>query len=552
MAEDFIPTSTVNYINKAKKDITKSLVGSLVKKYANEISDGVKAGLSSKQIADNLRKNDANIKSKTIANTIARTALHASYNRGAITDMLDDETIVAFRFNAVMDSRTSDICEALDGKIISKEEIFRFLPPLHYNCRSVIEPIFFNEKIPHDKLIDKNTYKTKDYQEKIEPLMKKQEAFLNYQKEDIEQVLNETQQVIKEPEVPKVDKRVEEVKDLISKKINTPDDAIKIGKKIDDIIKDVFNNNLQISKAKDTIKTLKAKDKELRAELNKVIKDIKKDFDIVADSYYKQIRNISNQLIYEKDADTKIKLIAKKDKLNEDLKNLGKQYNAKIDIKKQEYNTIDKAAQKEIADSYKLILDNHFPLLKEALKNFVIFGDDNGNIKQKISSDSAPKNIKLFNDVSQYIPTKLLELSSNTEWSIKQKKGRANHLGGSINFDVSDSSAVSTVIHEFAHRIEYLSKNIRKLEKEYYDKRTVGDKLKGMQTVKGYEDYKGEFAKKDKWLNLYMGKDYGGSAFEIISMVLPSILLDIDEWGIDTLDPETRHFVLGLIAGADL
>jgi len=227
-------------------------------------------------------------------------------------------------------------------------------------------------------------------------------------------------------------------------------------------------------------------------------------------------------------------------------------YNAKIDIKKQEYNAIDKAAQKEIADSYKLILDNHFPILKEALKDFVDFGDNNGKIKQKFSATSIAKNVKLFNEASKYIPTRLLELSSIFPITIQQKKGRANYLSNTINFDASDGSATATIIHEFGHHIENLSKNFRKLEKEYYDKRTVGDKLKGMQTVKGYENYKGEFAKKDKWLNLYMGKDYGGSAFEIISMVLPSILLDIDEWGIDTLDPETRHFVLGLIAGADL
>jgi SPP1 gp7 family putative phage head morphogenesis protein len=552
MTKDFIPKSALNYVKKAASTISKSLVGSLVKKYSSEINDGLISGLSSKQIADNLRKKDSTIKSKTIANTISRTLLHFSYSMGAITDMLEDEMIVAFRFNAVNDSRVSDICESLDGKIISKDEVYNFLPPLHYNCRSVLEPIFINENIPPDKLINKDTYKTKEYQEKIEPLMKKQESFLKYQREDIELMQEEIKQEVKEPEVSKVDKRVEEVKDLISKKINTADDAIKIGQKIDDIIKDVFSDNPQISKAKDTIKTLKAKDKDLRTELNNVIKDIKKEFDAQAANYYKQLSRISTQLIYEKNADERIKIIAEKDKLTEDLKDLTKMYNAKIDIKKQEYNAIDKAAQKEIADSYKLILDNHFPLLKEALKDFVDFGDNNGKIKQKFSTTSTAKNIKLFNESSKYIPTRLLELSSIFPLTIQQKKGRANYLSNTINFDASDSGATATIIHEFAHRIEDLSKNFRKLEKEYYDKRTVGDKLKGMQTVKGYENYKGEFAKKDKWLNLYMGKDYGGSAFEIISMALPSIILNIDEWDIDTLDPETRHFVLGLIVGADL
>lgn len=55
------------------------------------------------------------------------------------------EDIQAYEFSAIMDSRTSDICIALDGKIIRKSEVDKYNPPLHYQCRSTLIPIFIDE-----------------------------------------------------------------------------------------------------------------------------------------------------------------------------------------------------------------------------------------------------------------------------------------------------------------------------------------------------------------------------------------------------------------------
>ena len=42
------------------------------------------------------------------------------------------------RFDAIMDSRTTDICAALDGTVLPADDPFwgTHLPPLHFNCRS--------------------------------------------------------------------------------------------------------------------------------------------------------------------------------------------------------------------------------------------------------------------------------------------------------------------------------------------------------------------------------------------------------------------------------
>ncbi len=543
MAEDFIPKSTVNYINKAKKDITKSLVGSLVKKYANEIDDGIKAGLSSKQIAENLRKKDSSIKSKTIANTLARTALHASYSMGAITDMLDDETIVAFRFNAVNDSRTSDICERLDGKIISKDEVLRFLPPLHYNCRSVLEPIFFNEKIPADKLIDKNTYKTKDYQEKIEPLMKKQEAFLKYQKEDIEQVLNETQQVIKEPEVPKVDKRVEEVKYLISKKINTPDDAINIGKKIDDIIKDNIKADVNIQKIIEKVNINTTKRQSILEKLQETTKNRKAkltEFELELENI--RISDLPEEIKKSKQQD----IFNKLDALDIEHQNTRKHL---IRFSSKYMNLISAYKDK--------LLISQLDSIKKSLSNYISFGLQDKNFMPKITKQSNTDAVNIFNEILDLIPTKFIELSSKKEIGIYDcGNDRASQIRGDIKIKTTGYHIYETAIHEFIHRLEYLNNEIVKLESKYYVDRTKNDITEQLNKIPGYDNSNydsSEKVRKDKWLHAYMGKYYsGGDAFEILSMAIPSILLNDGLWDINTLDPETRQFALGILSGAEI
>lgn len=492
MAEDFIPNSTINYINKAKKDITKSLVGSLVKKYANEIDDGVKAGLSSKQIAENLRKKDSSIKSKTIANTIARTLLHGAYARGSITDMLDDEMIVAFRFNAVNDSRVSDICESLDGKIISKDEVYNFLPPLHYNCRSVLEPIFINENIPPDKLINKDTYKTKEYQEKIEPLMKKQESFLKYQREDIELMREEVKQEVKEPEVIKPTDKIAEIKDYIANnKITNHIDAIKIGKQIDDVIKETSTTAIS------TINNLK----------NKI----------------KEYENTSN--------DAYIKYKNKEGSFDDVIK----------------YDDLKKEAVKQMKNA-------NTQFFKDLVKDIIIFNSD---VEQQFSDKTTDEFKNFFKQVSNIIPKIFLDVSASQEnFTIAQSNGRSETLfNGDINIDIDSPTIFKTFIHEFMHRNEILNKNIVELEKKYYESRTQNDTLERLNQIPGYEDlhYSDiERVKKDNWLNAYMGKDYRGRAFEILSMAIPSILLNEGLWDINTLDLETRHFALGILSGAEL
>jgi SPP1 gp7 family putative phage head morphogenesis protein len=79
--------------------------------------------------------------------TIVRTNTLAAFNQARLEQFaaVSDE-IQAYQYSAIWDDRTSEICQALDTKIISKAEVDKYNPPNHFNCRSVLIPIFDDEE----------------------------------------------------------------------------------------------------------------------------------------------------------------------------------------------------------------------------------------------------------------------------------------------------------------------------------------------------------------------------------------------------------------------
>ncbi len=83
--------------------------------------------------------------------TIVRTNFSDSYNQGRL-DMMEDkdvkEMIAGVMFSAIIDERTTEVCEALDGQIFEQgdPDLARFTPPLDFDCRSTLVPVTIYEK----------------------------------------------------------------------------------------------------------------------------------------------------------------------------------------------------------------------------------------------------------------------------------------------------------------------------------------------------------------------------------------------------------------------
>ncbi len=100
--------------------------------------------------------------------------------------------------------------------------------------------------------------------------------------------------------------------------------------------------------------------------------------------------------------------------------------------------------------------------------------------------------------------------------------------------------------HELGHRFEMSNSNILKAEREFYDRRTAGEALERLSDITGNPGYgESELARRDHFIDSYMGKDYDGEAYELMSMGLEGIFSGskyIEE------DEEFRELIFGSLA----
>jgi SPP1 gp7 family putative phage head morphogenesis protein len=69
----------------------------------------------------------------------ARTKFTEIMNRGRLAFFEDSGVVAAYQYSAILDDRTTEICEGLHGKVFASGE--QPIPPLHFNCRSLLIPI---------------------------------------------------------------------------------------------------------------------------------------------------------------------------------------------------------------------------------------------------------------------------------------------------------------------------------------------------------------------------------------------------------------------------
>lgn len=110
-----------------------------------------------------------------------------------------------------------------------------------------------------------------------------------------------------------------------------------------------------------------------------------------------------------------------------------------------------------------------------------------------------------------------------------------------------DTNGAETAVHEFGHGLEWLYGS-KSIEKMFYDRRTAGNALESIKALTGVSAYKDtEMTRKDAFVSPYMGKDYGGSAYEIYSMGLQYLYYNRQNFW--RADPEYVRFMIGILLG---
>lgn len=89
---------------------------------------------------------------------------------------------------------------------------------------------------------------------------------------------------------------------------------------------------------------------------------------------------------------------------------------------------------------------------------------------------------------------------------------------------LSTNDKLQNAIHELIHRMEYTHSGLLQAEKVFYKRRTENEKLTKLSDIYpdlAYKDF--EVTKKDKFIDAYMGKDYNGKAYELLTMGLETL-----------------------------
>lgn len=123
---------------------------------------------------------------------------------------------------------------------------------------------------------------------------------------------------------------------------------------------------------------------------------------------------------------------------------------------------------------------------------------------------------------------------------IKVDRGYYNGWQIAISGDYY-SGQFETAIHELGHRFEDVKKSsIVAQETEFYKKRTAGESLEWLGRGYGRD----EKTRRDQFLHSYMGKDYGGSAYELVSMGFEYAYTDPVQLA---KDPDMQQWILGML-----
>lgn len=187
--------------------------------------------------------------------------------------------------------------------------------------------------------------------------------------------------------------------------------------------------------------------------------------------------------------------------------------------------------------------------LKSTLSKVRSMGITDQNMDAHIPGRSTVK--QSVKDAYDLYPTDWIEQSVQ-RGTIKTRKGdRGYHqdLGnGDCNIVISgDSKAsqLSTAVHELGHRMERTIPGMLQAEQAFYNRRTAGEKTERLKDITGVNYKNDEVTRKDNFTHAYIGKDYGGRAFELVSMGFQQAYTEPKTLAKDT---DYQQFIYGLLA----
>lgn len=132
---------------------------------------------------------------------------------------------------------------------------------------------------------------------------------------------------------------------------------------------------------------------------------------------------------------------------------------------------------------------------------------------------------------------------SNTVYYSKQPiNTRASALPTTNTVKVGPDTNVSTNVHELGHIFDG-NPEIQKFAEDFYKRRTNGEQLE--MIYPGWAGHEHEVARRDKFIELYTGREYGDGYYEVTSMGLQHLYEMPGEFAIK--DPDHFKFIMKVL-----
>lgn len=142
-----IPEEARDWLKKYGYEIGVITEDTVKQRLIKELEDCLDEGVSPREANARVQAVCGTWMSDFHAETIARTETAKMYNAGRLARWLDPENngfVEALQYDAIVDTRTTDLCRHLDGKIIAvtnEARVAEMSPPNHFRCRATWLPV---------------------------------------------------------------------------------------------------------------------------------------------------------------------------------------------------------------------------------------------------------------------------------------------------------------------------------------------------------------------------------------------------------------------------
>lgn len=447
------------------------------------------------------------------AETIVRTSItHVSNLARQATYAENTDTIKGWQFVATLDSRTTEICMATDGMVFAIGEGAHSYPPLHHQCRSTTAPVLKSWEELGIPGLKEAPAGDRASMTGLVPAKQTYGTWLSQQKTWVQdQALGPGRaKLFRRGTVP------------ISRFVDAKGRPLTL-RQLEELEKRMGGSPpAKPRPPKKTPRPTLKDGRQLRLDIERRISTMNKQ----ADLYAKRADKLSEKLKpYYRDP-------SKMD--SEGFKRLNKRYSNYTENLDRLYRIRRTTVQDmlKVNDPIRFDIDHNYAVRRNNELNHAIRAG-----KNYLSSITSGNKLDR------------LRVGANR----LRRGSRAYSAAGDIYLDPGGS--VGTAIHELGHTLEYhgaswfrdrandfLKKRIAKMPPELQVRERLRD-------ITGIKYGRNEYAWKDKFINPYMGKDYGGRATELISMGVELLYKDPERFIRE--DAEMFEWLINTLRGID-